>query len=433
MFFLTALVVVAVTIAAPGDLQARMAATRVSASDRLPSGRLSLPVATPGKYRTHTFDPIAYGGDPTGRTDSTAAVQAALAAANAVAVPGGFVGNSTSHGGAVVDLMGGQFAVSQTLWFGSGGGVRLTGGSLKATDNFTVGQPMVAVQGEGLEDITIDNLMLDCSRRGGGLSLDNVLRAHLFHLYVVHYTTVGIAVSKGHEVHIESGFLGEWIWGEDGPDTGTNLTGTAIEVDGQDHWITDVVIFSGLHGIVLNGGASVITNSHIYNGGTEALLGNLGAEAVKVTGSYFDGCGVVLLRPVAVSITNSLFLGGVGIELRSTFPGAWCAGNLITGNQFIISSGNAYPPATYGDYSGMTQQKQATTATLVLHQTSQSLWHFDFSELLVFDIAPTVVFTIEAATGFPVGVVRARRGRSVTIETSKPFTGSITVTARQAD
>ena len=66
------------------------------------------------------------------------------------------------------------------------------------------------------QDITIDNLMLDCSRRGGGLSLDNVLRAHLFHLYVVHYTTVGIAVSKGHEVHIESGFLGEWIWGEDG-------------------------------------------------------------------------------------------------------------------------------------------------------------------------------------------------------------------------
>ena len=311
------------------------------------------------------------------------------------------------------------------------------------------------------QDITIDNLMLDCGRRGGGLSLDNVLRAHLFHLYVVHYTTVGIAVSKGHEVHIESGFLGEWIWGEDGPGVGTNLTGTAIEVDGQDHWITDVVIFSGLHGIVLNGGASVITNSHIYNGGTEALLGNVGASAVKVTGSYFDGCGVVLLRPVAVSITNSLFLGGVGIELRSTFPGAWCAGNLITGNQFIISSaqtpgpwptivvnetagkffppnstrieGNAYPPATYGDYAGQTQQKQATTATLVLHQTSQSLWHFDFGELLVFDVAPAVVFTIEAAAGFPVGVVRARHGRSVTIETSEPFTGSVTATARQAD
>ena len=151
--FLAALVI-AVTVAAPGDLRARMAATRASASGRLPSGRLSLPAATPGgatgQYRT-TFDPVAYGGDPTGRTDSTAAVQAALAAAHAVAVPGGFIGNSTSHGGAVVDLMGGQFAVSQTLWFGSGGGVRLTGGSLRATDNFTVGQPLVAVQGEGLE------------------------------------------------------------------------------------------------------------------------------------------------------------------------------------------------------------------------------------------------------------------------------------------
>ena len=311
------------------------------------------------------------------------------------------------------------------------------------------------------KDITIDNLMLDCGRRGGGLSLDNVLRAHLFHLYIVHYTTVGIMVSKGHEVHVESCFLGEWIWGEDGPDVGTNLTGTAIEVDGQDHWITDVVIFSGLHGIVLNGGASVITNSHIYNGGTEALLANEGAHAVKVTGSYFDGLGVVLVHPVAVTITDSLFLGGVGIELRSNFPGAWCAGNLITGNQFIINTvktpgpwpsivvnetagrffppnstrieGNAYPPATYGDYADQTQDKLATTATLVLHQTSQSLWYFDFSESLVFDIAPAVTFTIEAATGFPVGVVRARNGRKVTIETSEPFTGSITATARQAD
>ena len=122
------------------------------------------PNSTPGRYNARlgragrsgagagtTFDPATFGGDPTGCTDSTAAVQAALAAAQAVADPGGFIGNSTNHGGATVDLMGGQFAVSRTLWFGSGGGMRLTGGSLRATDNFTVGQPLVAVQGKGLE------------------------------------------------------------------------------------------------------------------------------------------------------------------------------------------------------------------------------------------------------------------------------------------
>jgi len=157
--FCFATLVIAVTLAAPGNLRARMAATRFSASGRLPASASGRPGGSApggvgdgvGTSVGTTFDPVAYGGDPTGRMDSTAAVQAALAAAHAVVDPGGFIGNGTSHGGAVIDLMGGQFAVSQTLWFGSGGGVRLTGGSLRATDNFTVGQPMIAVRGGGLE------------------------------------------------------------------------------------------------------------------------------------------------------------------------------------------------------------------------------------------------------------------------------------------
>ena len=46
----------------------------------------------------------------------------------------------------------------------------------------------------------------------------------------------------------------------------SNLTGVAVEIDGQDHWLSDIIIFSGLRGIVLHGGASVLTNTHIYNG-----------------------------------------------------------------------------------------------------------------------------------------------------------------------
>jgi hypothetical protein len=38
----------------------------------------------------------------------------------------------------------------------------------------------------------------------------------------------------------------------------------------QDHWLSDIVIFSGLQGIVLQGGASVLTNTHIYNGGVSS-------------------------------------------------------------------------------------------------------------------------------------------------------------------
>ena len=68
--------------------------------------------------------------------------------------------------------------------------------------------------------------------------------------------------------------------------SGSNLTGTAIEIDGQDHWISDVIVFSARFGIVLNGGALVLTNTHIYNGGEEGL--RIVGAATRVLGCYFD-------------------------------------------------------------------------------------------------------------------------------------------------
>jgi hypothetical protein len=45
----------------------------------------------------------------------------------------------------------------------------------------------------------------------------------------------------------------------------------AVRPRPQDSWISDLIVFSGLRGVVMTGGAAVITNSHIYNGGLEAL------------------------------------------------------------------------------------------------------------------------------------------------------------------
>ena len=48
-------------------------------------------------------------------------------------------------------------------------------------------------------------------------------------------------------------WLGEWGWSENPHNSAaSNLTGVAIEVDGQDHWLSDIVIFSGLRGTPLD-------------------------------------------------------------------------------------------------------------------------------------------------------------------------------------
>ena len=49
-----------------------------------------------------------FGGDPTGRNDSTGALYAAISAAFRHVVPGHFINNMSSIGGATVDLEGGK-------------------------------------------------------------------------------------------------------------------------------------------------------------------------------------------------------------------------------------------------------------------------------------------------------------------------------------
>ena len=73
------------------------------------------------------FHPSAFGADPTGKNDSTLALQAAINAALDVVIPAAhFIGNASDAGGATVDLEGGEYRVSSPLWLRHGaGGVRI--------------------------------------------------------------------------------------------------------------------------------------------------------------------------------------------------------------------------------------------------------------------------------------------------------------------
>ena len=81
------------------------------------SGRTSLPSQAPKPTNPYRVSPAEYGGDPTGKVDSTAAVQAAVAA---LLVAGntsahGMASGITNLGGAMLDLAGGTYLISKPL------------------------------------------------------------------------------------------------------------------------------------------------------------------------------------------------------------------------------------------------------------------------------------------------------------------------------
>jgi hypothetical protein len=181
--------------------------------------------------RQGVIRPTDFGADPTGHNDSRVALQKAITTAFNQTVPGNFIGNSSSLGGVVIDLAGGEYVTSMPLWLGKGGNVRFCCGSLRAAPTFPVDGFLI--NGQQNEDITFENMLFDCARTGGGLHFNNPLRVNLDKLYVVHYATAGIQVVQGHEVHLHSSWLGEWIWSDAGGRVNQNLTGTAVLIDGQ--------------------------------------------------------------------------------------------------------------------------------------------------------------------------------------------------------
>jgi len=409
------------------------------------------------------------GSDPLGVNDSSKAVQAAVDVALA------HVGQSTFEGkadlmGATVHLGGGEYVVASSIQIKNAANLRFCCGSLRAASGFESDSHILTIKGG--EDLTFDHLMLDCEHSAvGALNFDNSLRVHLSQIYVMHFPGVGIQVTGGHEVHVSHCYLGENRWGEQ--QQVEVVTGTAIQIDGQDHWISDTIIFSSLYGIVLNGGASIVTNTHIYDCGDAAVaLPQRKMEAaifvkgksVRLVGNYFDYNPVVLVDPVAVHVTQSLFLGGVGVEVRSSGRNAFVSGLQITHNEFVASGtddprpwlpihinetagnfaainetavvDNSFPVATYGPPQGFGVTRQSTVVRRAMRKDNDTTWSFDLSDELAFPRLGVEHVTHDVVLhsgGFVQSTVRSVGPLgTVVVELDRPADATVYVTAVQA-
>ncbi|KAJ3707806.1 hypothetical protein LUZ61_011511 [Rhynchospora tenuis] len=232
------------------------------------------------------FYPTNFGADPKGAKDSSDAIEKAIEVAFKVQNNKNMLEGVNDLGGVIIDLQGGDYKISRPISFppNGGGNVVIQGGSIRASENFKkkgcylvqLWSPATTREGHEnspckpntkanvnktalevyYEDITFRDILFDSKHHGGGILAVNAVRIRIDNCYFKGFTTEGIKVEKGHEVFISSSFLGQ-TENIGGDKREKNFSGIAISLDGNDHAVTDVAIFSAAIGVLLRGQASL--------------------------------------------------------------------------------------------------------------------------------------------------------------------------------
>lgn len=193
------------------------------------------------------------------------------------------------------------------------------------------------------------------------------------------------------------------------------------------------------------------------NGGTGILV--LGSQN-RLEGCYLDYNELVIQDPQLVTVLDGFYLEGGRIQLVPTTPTSAANGVYIAGNEFQYygGSGSNVLDTVYVNASGsnafvsvndftvegsllsspyLNFRGPAVTKTLVQSQPTSN-WTVDFTDSLLFD--PTTVpitgiqysFTLDGASPLVAHAARSPAGALVTVETSQPVAGSLTISVDQS-
>ena len=267
-----------------------------------------------------TISPIAFGADPTGATDSTAAFALAVAALlNHSGLPP-MADKIANLGGATLDLMGGEYLISGPLLIPKlVGNVRVRGGSLRASATFPADRFLIEVGEQGCnakvpqgvcnEMIGFDNLFFDAGHRGGGLLVQSTMGATVGpSCFFTGFASAGVRVMQGHETLVSSSWFAEFYWSD--PGKGGNSSSTGVDIHGQDNYLTDVIVFDFTKiGVSIDGAASLLQGVHTWNGGGVGIRIN-GSYAIqdRLVGCYLDYNTLEIVDPTQTTVEDTFFL-----------------------------------------------------------------------------------------------------------------------------
>jgi hypothetical protein len=120
-------------------------------------------------------------------------------------------------------------------------------------------------------------------------------------------------------VQVHETWLGEWIYSDPRKENGTASTAIGILINGNDHYVTNTIVFSSHIGVYINGAADVLTGVHTWNlatgnGGTGIVVGG---SQNRLQECYLDWNDLVIMDAEVVTFTDAFLLGGGKIRFES--------------------------------------------------------------------------------------------------------------------
>jgi hypothetical protein len=290
--------------------------------------------------------PADFGADPTGKADSSAAFAAALV--DMLSRGSGNMSDGIKDlGGVVMDLQGGEYLLSAPLvipqFFGN---MRFIDGTLRAmASTFNASRYLVEVgatpcktrsgQGSCNENVGFSGLTLDGAHVAAGcLKIAATMGATLDASSAVFgFVDTGILLEGGHEVMISETWVAAYFWSSPNKEK-NNATG--ILVAGNDHFVSNTIVFSARIGIdTCNGcAANKFLNVHTWNcatGNGGIGIRNRGSQNIFI-GAYLDFTDFVLQVAQQVSFSSGFFLGDAQVVLEAQKPNDSVTGVTFFGN-----------------------------------------------------------------------------------------------------
>ena len=383
---------------------------------------------------------------------------------------------------AVACIGGGDFLLSRPIVFPHGyanfgighGSLRAGDGFPRAADGFrrylvevsdlnaTQCQRIDPGQKACTENVDIVDILFDCSRVAwGALSINYTMGANVGpDMYMVNFVKAGVSIHGGHEVMVHEAWLGASFYGTKNHTQG-EAGSTAIEVRGNDHIVSDVIVFGGQTGVLVAGGANLVEGVHTWNDGTHAASPGHGVvisntQSVRVLGCYLDYTALRIEGPAHMSVVDSFFLGGGTLVLAPRTDGktlqgvvgtvitdnTWANYNMPANNTVVVDEraslfGDApIDLIMQGNIGSSTMTPRAVTVTMSRHLPNATSWEFDFTGGLLFPHLPIVdtKYSLMADDGFPRHASRPPYGpnlQMVSVVTDVPVSGTVTITVTQ--
>jgi hypothetical protein len=166
----------------------------------------------------------------------------------------------------------------------------------------------------------------------GGASVANVMGTTFTSTFFTGFLGTALQIDGGHETMVTDSWFGACYWSDPGSCHDTAADSIAVQINGNDHYLHNVIVFDFVgKGVEVNGEANVLSGVHTWNGGGVGIEVNKGKT--RLLGCYLDynyllvkgdGGKQLLVVDSFFLVTNIRVEGGVlqdAIFKRNTFSG----------------------------------------------------------------------------------------------------------------